>query len=163
MKLHLVVLAAAAVAASAWAASALRGPQAPVQAATEDPAPDVPPPLPPKAGPTVADALQRALEPPPEPEPRIRTADRREVEANFDAFMLSLEALADRDERLPRTRREELYRNANDLFAGLSATLDPNDAEDMQLLEDANIRMKAMLGELNISAVAPTPRPRSPR
>ena len=92
------------------------------------------------------------IDPPPEPE-ALRGAPvvgRVEAEANFDELMLSLEAIADRHDRLTRARREELYRNVNDAFAGLSATLDPASAQDMQLLEDANIRMKAMMQELGI-------------
>jgi len=52
---------------------------------------------------------------------------------------------------VPRARREQLYRNTNDAFAALSATLDAeHSAEDRQALEDANIRMKAMLTELGV-------------
>jgi len=64
--------------------------------------------------------------------------------------MQTLEALADAGERLPIARRDELYRNTNDAFSALSATLDAQSPADMQLLEDANIRMKAMLRELRV-------------
>lgn len=119
-----------------------------------EPALRPPPPVPVQTGPTIADALQRALEPEPEPE-ALRTTPvvgRVDAEAGFDALMDSLDDMADREVRLTRERRHELYRNINDAFSGLSATLDPNDAGDMQLLEDANIRMKAMMDELKIRA-----------
>jgi len=150
MKLRLAALAVAAAAACAWAFLTLRPPE-PVQAPPDQPVFELPP-LNPDASRTVADAVQRVIEPPPEPEAlkKIPVVGRADAEAGFEALMQTLETLADTRERLPRARRDELYRNVNDAFSGLSATLDPNDAADMQLLEDANIRMKAMLGELNI-------------
>jgi len=150
MKWRLAVLAAAAAAACAWALTTLRAPE-PVQAPHDEPV-FVLPPLAPNAGRTVADAVQRAIDPPPEPESLkgVPVVGRADAEAGFEALMDTLETLADTRERLPRARRDELYRNVNDAFSGLSATLDPNNAADMQLLEDANIRMKAMLSELNI-------------
>ncbi len=100
----------------------------------------------------VADALQLVLEPPPDPEMKLPpAAARRAAEASFESIMQTLESLADAGQRLPRARRDELYRNTNDAFAALSATLDAeNSAEDRQTLEDANIRMKAMLAELGV-------------
>ncbi|HEY0138384.1 MAG TPA: hypothetical protein VGB85_30070 [Nannocystis sp.] len=99
----------------------------------------------------VASALQRAFGPPPEPELKLPPArSRREAEASFEGMMTALEELADAGKKLPRARRDQLYRDTNDVFSALSAHLDPNDAADMQLLEDANIRMKAMLGELGV-------------
>ncbi len=100
----------------------------------------------------VADALQRVLDPPPEPEMKLApAAARRAAEENFEAIMQTLETLGDAEKRLPRARRDELYRNTNDAFAALSATLDAeNSADDRQALEDANIRMKAMLVELGV-------------
>ena len=109
----------------------------------------------------VASALQRAFGPPPEPEIKLPPAQsRREAEASFEGMMTTLEELADAGEKLPRARRDQLYRDTNDVFSALSAQLDPNDAADMQLLEDANIRMKAMLGELGVRVprrLAPAP------
>ncbi len=150
MKWRLALLGAAAAATCAWAWVTLRPPE-PVQAPLDEPV-SVLPPLSPDAGRTVADAVQRAIDPPPDPQAlkKVPVVGRADAEAGFEALMQTLEALADSRERLPRARRDELYRNVNDAFSGLSATLDPNDAADMQLLEDANIRMKAMLGELNI-------------
>ena len=78
------------------------------------------------------------------------TQARSEAEASFEHIMKTLEELADAGQRVPTARRDELYRNTNDAFAALSAALDPNDAADMQALEDANIRMKAMLHELGV-------------
>lgn len=99
---------------------------------------------------TLGDALQ-AIAQPHEPELQLPPAQaRREAEASFEHIMQTLEALADAGERVPVARREELYRNTNDAFSALSASLDPNSAADMQALEDANIRMKAMLRELRI-------------
>ncbi len=99
----------------------------------------------------LAGALQRVIGPPPEPEIKLPPgAARRVAEASFEAMMHTLEELADAEKRVPRARRDQLYRETNDVFSALSAQLDPNDAEDMQLLEDANIRMKAMLGELGV-------------
>ena len=96
-------------------------------------------------------ALQRVLEPPPEPSVKLPpAAARRAAEESFDAMMLTLEELGDAGKRVPRARRDQLYRETNDVFSALSAQLDANDAADMQLLEDANIRMKAMLGELGV-------------
>jgi len=100
----------------------------------------------------VTDALQRVLLPPPEPELRLPpAAARRAAEESFEAMMQTLESLGDAGKRVPRARREQLYRNTNDAFAALSATLDAeHSAEDRQALEDANIRMKAMLTELGV-------------
>lgn len=109
----------------------------------------------------LADAVQRVLDPPPEPELKLPpAAARRAAEASFEAMMQSLEALGDAGKRLPRARRDELYRNTNDAFAALSATLDAEHSpEDRQTLEDANIRMKAMLTELGVR-VPKQPAPR---
>jgi len=99
----------------------------------------------------LAGALQRVIGPPSEPEIKLPpAAARRVAEASFEGMMHTLEELADAEKRVPRARRDQLYRETNDVFSALSAQLDPNDAEDMQLLEDANIRMKAMLGELGV-------------
>jgi len=99
----------------------------------------------------LAGALQRVLEPPPEPSIKLPpAAARRAAEESFEAMMHTMEELADANKRVPRARRDQLYRETNDVFSALSAQLDPNDAEDMQLLEDANIRMKVMLGELGV-------------
>ena len=99
---------------------------------------------------TLADAMQ-VLAQPREPEMQLPPARaRREAEASFEHIMQTLEALADAGERLPIARRDELYRNTNDAFSALSAALDPGSAADMQTLEDANIRMKAMLRELRV-------------
>jgi hypothetical protein len=150
MKWRLALLGAVAAATCAWAWVTLRPPE-PVQAPPQQPV-LVLPPLSPNASRTVADAVQRAIDPPPDPQAlrSVPVVGRADAEAGFEALMQTLEALADSRERLSRARRDELYRNVNDAFSGLSATLDPNDAADMQLLEDANIRMKAMLDELNI-------------
>ena len=108
---------------------------------------------------TVANALQRAFGPPPDPEVKLPPAEARRVaEESFELMMHTLEELADADRRVPRARREQLYRDTNDVFSALSAQLDPHDAADMQLLEDANIRMKAMLSELGVTV----PKPRRP-
>lgn len=151
MKPALPILALVAAAAAVWAYSSLQPPEAPPPAAAR--APDLPRPKPEQTGRTVADALQYALDPPPDPETLRKTPSvaRREAEASFDYLMDTLEGVADREERLPRQRRDELYRNVNDAFAALSATLDPNSDADMQVLEDANIRMKAMLSEVHIT------------
>ena len=99
----------------------------------------------------LAGALQRVLEPPPEPSVKLPPAvARRAAEESFEAMMHTLEELADADKRVPRARRDQLYRETNDVFSALSAQLDANDAADMQQLEDANIRMKAMLAELGV-------------
>jgi hypothetical protein len=153
VKPAVAIVAVAVVAASAWAL--LRAPEPPPAEVTAE-APRRPAsPRRDGPGPGLADAVQRALDPPPEPEALRRTppVGRVEAEAGFERLMESLEALADRDERLPRARRDELYRNVNDAFAAFSATLDPGNPADMQALEDANVRMKAMLSELRITAV----------
>ncbi len=109
----------------------------------------------------VVGALQRVVGPPPALDIKLPpAAARRAAEESFEAMMHTLEQLADADTRVPRSRRDQLYRETNDVFSALSIQLDPNDASDMQLLEDANIRMKAMLGELGVGvprrqAVAP--------
>jgi hypothetical protein len=125
-----------------------------------EPRPAAPRPVPPAPSTTprnlpdheVADALQRVLDPPPEPEMKLPpAAARKAAEESFEAIMQTLETLGDAGKRLPRARRDELYRNTNDAFSALSATLDAeNSAEDRQALEDANIRMKAMLTELGV-------------
>jgi hypothetical protein len=142
-----LILAAAATVA-AWVV--LRPPAPPP--AAEPAAPPAPLQRRPGPGPSLADAVQRALDPPPDPETlrKTRHVGRAEAEASFDRLMESLEAAADSGDRLPRARRDELYRNVNDAFAAFSATLDPEDEADMQALEDANTRMKAMLSELRI-------------
>jgi len=97
------------------------------------------------------DALQQVIGQPREPHIQLpQAAARREAEASFEHIMKTLEELADAGERVPAARRDELYRNTNDAFAALSAAVDPNDAADMQALEDANIRMKVMLHELGV-------------
>jgi|JI6StandDraft_1071083.scaffolds.fasta_scaffold00702_14 hypothetical protein len=102
-------------------------------------------------GDNLGDALQRVISPPREPQLRLPPAQARsEAEASFEHIMKTLEELADAGQRVPTARRDELYRNTNDAFAAFSAALDPNDAADMQALEDANIRMKAMLHELGV-------------
>lgn len=99
---------------------------------------------------TLADAMQ-VLAQPREPEMQLPPdRARREAEVSFEHIMQTLESLADAGERLPIARRDELYRNTNDAFSALSAALDPASAADMQALEDANIRMKAMLRELRV-------------
>ena len=150
MKPALPILVAAA-AAAVWAFGAVRTPP-PAAPPEPPPAPVARRPSAEPAGPTVADALQRALDPPPDPGalPTAPTVARRDAEAGFDHVMETLEGLADTRERLTRARRDELYRNANDAFSAFSAALDPNSDADMQALEDANIRMKAMLSELRI-------------
>jgi hypothetical protein len=126
-----------------------------------EPAP-APAPRPPPAAATrgLADAVQEVLQPPPDPQVRLPPGvARRTAEAHFDAYMVELEQLADEPRRLPAARRDRIYREANDLFAALSAELDPASAEDMQLLEDANIRMKAMLDELGVKVPRRLPEP----
>ncbi len=99
---------------------------------------------------TLGDALQ-ALGQPREAQMQLPPAEaRREAEASFEHVMGTLEDLADAGQRLPAARRDELYRNANDAFSALSGALDPQSPADMQALEDANIRMKAMLRELGV-------------
>ncbi len=129
---------------------------------SREPAPEKPAPAPRDAPRSdVEDALQRVLEPPPDPEMKLPpAAARKAAEASFESIMQTLETLGDAGQRLPRARRDELYRNTNDAFSALSATLDAeNSAEDRQALEDANIRMKAMLGELGVR-VPRRPQPR---
>lgn len=122
------------------------GPDAP--AATPRPAPPAPPAADAR---TIADITQRVLEAPPEPTLRLPPAEaRKQAEAAFEAIMQTLEELADAGKRVPRARREELYRSTNDAFAAYSAALDPADAADLQALEDANIRMKTMLREIGV-------------
>jgi hypothetical protein len=150
VKPALPILAVVAAVAAVWAYSSLQPPP-PAPPPTEA-APVVAPRPTDRGQASLADALQVALDPPraPESERRAQSVARREAEASFDALMESMEGLADRHERLPRARRDQLYRNVNDAFSALSATLDPRSDADMQALEDANIRMKAMLSELGI-------------
>lgn len=103
------------------------------------------------------EGLQRLLEPPPAVDIKLPPAQlRRAAEDSFEHMMHTLEELADADKRVPRARRDQLYRETNDVFSALLIQLDPQDAADMQLLEDANIRMKAMLRELEITVPRPT-------
>jgi hypothetical protein len=140
---------AVAVALVAYAGWVTLAPRAPAPAPA--PAEARPLPLEPARGAAVADALQRVMGPPPEPQIRLPPAEaRRAAEESFEAMMRTLEELADAGKRVPRARRDELYRHTNDAFAALSAELDANDADDRQVLEDANIRMKAMLQELGV-------------
>jgi len=149
----------AALALVATAALVLRPAREPASVPSEQTAP-LPPPASrpssraePTAEPptrTLGDALE-ALRQPPEPAMQLPpTEARREAEASFEHIMQTLEDLADAGQRVPAARRDELYRNTNDAFAALSATLDPNSAADMQALEDANIRMRAMLHEAGV-------------
>ena len=145
----LIGLGAVAVALVAYAGWVTLAPReaAPGPAPTED----RPLPPDPARGAAVADALQRVMGPPPEPQVRLPPAEaRRAAEESFETMMHTLEQLADAGKRVPRARRDELYRHTNDAFAALSAELDATNADDLQILEDANIRMKAMLNELGV-------------
>ena len=145
----LIGLGAVALGLAGHAVVTLRGAPDPVATPIRAAAP-TPTPADPTAR-TMADALQRVREPPPEPVFRPPPAEaRRQAEASFETMMQTLEQLADAGKRVPRARREQLYRNTNDAFSAYSAELDPNDPADMQALEDANIRMKTMLHEVGV-------------
>jgi len=152
----LIGLGALALAASLTAVLALRPaaqPTAPTSSRRSVAAdPDTgPSPTSPQDRPrTLGDALQ-ALGQPREPLMQLPPAEaRREAETSFEHVMQTLEALADAGQRVPAARRDELYRITNDAFSALSAAVDPQSPADMQALEDANVRMKAMLRELGV-------------
>lgn len=139
-------VALALVGYAGWVTLAGRPAAPPAEPSTARPLPDGP------RSSAVADAIQRVMLPPPDPQMRLPpAAARRAAEQSFEAMMTTLEELADAGKRVPRARREQLYRNTNDAFAALSAELDANDPDDRQMLEDANIRMKAMLQELRVT------------
>lgn len=143
-------LAIALVAAAALVLSPTNGERPDPGAPPEAPRPTPSSSPGPRSPRTLGDAIE-ALAQPREPQIQLPPAEaRREAEASFEHIMQTLEELADAGKRVPAARRDELYRNTNDAFSALSATLDPNSAADMQALEDANIRMKSMLHELGV-------------
>lgn len=95
-----------------------------------------------------ASRLERALEAPEEEPPMPTTASRLEAEVGFEVIMEKIEGLADLGKRVPKRRRERLYRAANDAFSALSGHLDPGSARDMATLEEAHSRLRHMLGEI---------------
>ncbi len=110
--------------------------------------------------PSLAGVVQRLLEPPPDPPPKLPpSVARQAAEASFDGLMQALENLADDDSPVTKARRFELYHDVTSSFAALSAQLDPNNAEDMHTLEDANQRMRSMLTEVGIERPHRKPMP----
>lgn len=173
----LVVAAAATLGLLVYAASLLRGgdPPAPADPAAEG-APDRVDddrPLSPRErserdgdrdalARALRTRLERALEAPEPQEPPLPPSQSRlEAETAFEVVMEELEQLADAETPLSRRRRARLYRYANDTFSALTNQLDPNSARDMQALEDAHVRLKTMLGELDVAPPRP-PRPPGP-
>ena len=75
------------------------------------------------------------IDPPPALDLKLPPAQlRRAAEDSFEGMMHTLEELADADKRVPRARRDQLYRETNDVFSALSAQLDPPSAADLPLL-----------------------------
>lgn len=101
--------------------------------------------------------LERALEAPEDEEPPLPPSESRiEAETSFEVVMEQLERFAEQDAPISRSRKARLYRAANDSFSALTNQLDPASKADMQLLEDAHVRMKAMLAELDIAPTRPS-------
>lgn len=92
--------------------------------------------------------LERALDGPEEEPPLPVPTSRLEAEASFEAVMESVETLADKGDKVSRGRRQRLYRAANDAFSALSIHLDGNNPRDLMQLEEAHVRLKQMLGEI---------------
>lgn len=175
-RLVLAVLGAATVGLAIYGTSLLSAPSDPTDPAA---AADTPPPTPrardDRRAPSSADRdadrdalalalrtrLERALDAPEQDEepPLPPSESRVEAETAFDVVMEQLEAYADQDAPLGRTRKGRLYRAANDAFSALTNQLDPKNKADMQALEDAHVRMKAMLSELDIAPPRPAPAP----
>lgn len=104
--------------------------------------------------------LERALEAPEDEEPPLPPSQSRvEAETAFDVVMEQLERYADQDAPISGRRKARMYRAANDAFSALSNQLDPKNQRDMQALEDAHVRMRAMFVELDIAPPRP---PRTP-
>ncbi|MCY1057943.1 hypothetical protein [Nannocystis sp. SCPEA4] len=93
--------------------------------------------------------LERALEAPEELPPLPIPDDRREAETAFEVVMSKIEGLADKGNRLSKRGRKRLYRAANDAFAALSDHLDAQNPQDLAALEEAHVRLKVMLREID--------------
>ncbi|MDC0720712.1 hypothetical protein [Nannocystis bainbridge] len=93
--------------------------------------------------------LERALEAPEELPPLPTPNDRLEAETAFEVVMGQIEGLADKGGPHPKGKRKRLYRAANDAFAALSNHLDGHDPRDRLALEDAHVRLKVMLREID--------------
>lgn len=93
--------------------------------------------------------LERALEAPEELPPLPVPDDRREAETAFEVVMTKIEGLADKGNRLSKRGRKRLYRAANDAFAALSDHLDAQNPQDLAALEEAHVRLKVMLREVD--------------
>ncbi|WAS96186.1 hypothetical protein [Nannocystis punicea] len=93
--------------------------------------------------------LERALEAPEELPPLPVPNDRLEAETAFEVVMAKIEGLADKGAALPKGRRKRLYRAANDAFAALSDHLDGRNPRDLAALEEAHVRLKVMLREID--------------
>ncbi|PCC73246.1 hypothetical protein SAMN02745121_03027 [Nannocystis exedens] len=93
--------------------------------------------------------LERALEAPEEPPPLPAPNDRLEAETAFEVVMDKIEGLADKGDAVSKRRRKRLYRAANDAFAALSNHLDGQNPHDLAALEQAHVRLKVMLREID--------------
>jgi hypothetical protein len=93
--------------------------------------------------------LERALEAPEELPPLPQPNDRLEAETAFEVVMDKVEGLADKGASLSKGRRKRLYRAANDAFAALSNQLDGQNPHDLAALEQAHVRLKVMLREID--------------
>ena len=86
-----------------------------------------------------------------EPDPSRPFLERHEAVATFEAVMEELDAIAERGEELDPARGEELYRMANEAFAGLASKLDGADQEDRLQLNNAHILLREQLARLDIT------------
>jgi hypothetical protein len=93
--------------------------------------------------------LERALEAPEEVPPLPTPDSRVEAETAFEVVMASVEELAEKDTPPSKRRRKRLYRAANDAFAALSDQLDAHNPRDLAALEEAHVRLRVMLREID--------------
>lgn len=73
-----------------------------------------------------------------------------DAQAGFDYAMRRVERVAKRRRRIKTDQWERLYRQANDAFSAYSMQLDPNDVDQLAVLEDAHRRLKQGLKRVRV-------------
>ncbi len=87
------------------------------------------------------------------PDPNALSPDQA-IDA-FQEVMSELEQLAAQEVRLSRSERGELYNRATGSFTVLSHYIYASDPTERALLEDANRKMRSLLGEVGATATPP--------
>lgn len=73
-----------------------------------------------------------------------------EAAASFEAVLGELQQLADDERRLSKQERAELYNRATGSFTAMSAWVDPSDANEQAMMNDAHAQMLVLMRELDI-------------